>query len=147
MVRPQLEYAAAVWDPYYQIDIQLLEKIQRRAARWVLHDYNRYSSVTSMLQHLNWPTLETRRQISRLQILHKALHKSIALSVPSYYLPKSKPTRHHHPNYFITPFSATTCHQSSFFSRTIRDWNYLPRTLIDIDNSDSFISNLSNYML
>ena len=88
MVRPQLEYAAAVWDPCYQIDIQLPEKIQRRAARWVLHDYNRYSSVTSMLQHLNWPTLETRRKISRLQILHKALHKSIALSVPSYYLPK-----------------------------------------------------------
>ena len=115
LVRPLLEYAAAVWDPHYQIDIQLLEKIQRRAARWVLHDYSRYSSVTSMLQHLNWPTLETRRKISRLQILYKALHDSIALPIPSYYQSKLRSTRHHHPKYFIVPYSATTCHQSSFF--------------------------------
>ena len=28
LVCPQMEYAAAVWDPYYQTDIQRLEKVQ-----------------------------------------------------------------------------------------------------------------------
>ena len=42
MVRPKMEYAAVLWDPYYQSDIQYLEKVQCRAARWVLNDYNRY---------------------------------------------------------------------------------------------------------
>ena len=28
MVRPQMEYASAVWDPYYNSHIQQLEKIQ-----------------------------------------------------------------------------------------------------------------------
>ena len=60
MVRPQLEYASVVWDPIYNSDVQKLENIQRRAARWVLKDYSRYSSVTSMLQHLSWPELKTR---------------------------------------------------------------------------------------
>ena len=36
MVRPQLEYASDVWDPHYVGDIMELEKVQRRAARWVL---------------------------------------------------------------------------------------------------------------
>jgi len=37
LVRPQLEHAAAVWDPGYQDDIKVLEQVQRCAARWVLH--------------------------------------------------------------------------------------------------------------
>jgi len=32
-VRPQMEYASAVWDPHQNSLIQLLEKVQRRAAR------------------------------------------------------------------------------------------------------------------
>ena len=39
MVRPTIEYAAAVWDPHYVGDIQALQKVQQRAARWVLNDY------------------------------------------------------------------------------------------------------------
>ena len=40
MVRPQLEYASDVWDPHQTGDIVELEKIQRRAARWVVNDYD-----------------------------------------------------------------------------------------------------------
>jgi len=53
-----MEYATAVWDPYYQSDIQHLEKVQRRAARWVFNDYSTYSSVTDMLQQLSLGTLQ-----------------------------------------------------------------------------------------
>ena len=64
MVRPQLEYASDVWDPHQTGDIVELEKIQRRAARWVMNDYGRLSSVTSMLNQLSWPTLQTHRKLS-----------------------------------------------------------------------------------
>ena len=40
IVRPQLEYAAPVWDPHTQDDIDKIEMVQRRAARWVLNDYS-----------------------------------------------------------------------------------------------------------
>ena len=39
LVRPVLEYAAIIWDPYQQCLIDDIEKIQRRAARWVTGDY------------------------------------------------------------------------------------------------------------
>ena len=48
VVRPQLEYASIVWDPIYNNDVHQLKNIQRRAARWVLKDYGKYSSVTSI---------------------------------------------------------------------------------------------------
>ena len=74
MVRPLMEYASAVWDPYYIKDIQQLEKVQHRAAHWVLNDYSYMSSGTSMLQQLSWPTLKMRHKISRISILHKAIY-------------------------------------------------------------------------
>jgi len=58
MVCPKMKYAAAVWDPYYQSDIRQLEKVQRRAARWVFNNFSTYSSVTDTLQQLSWPTLQ-----------------------------------------------------------------------------------------
>ena len=64
---PTLKYASTVWDPYQAVYITNIEKIQRRAARWVLIDYSRYSSVTSMLHQLQWPTLEERRKKAALQ--------------------------------------------------------------------------------
>ena len=58
IVRPQLEYAAPVCDPHIQEDIQRIEMVQRRAARWVLSDYSPYSSVSDMLGRLVWRPLK-----------------------------------------------------------------------------------------
>ena len=54
LVRPSMEYAAAVWDPYHHNDILQLEKVQRRAARWVLNDYN-IDTVQSQQCYNNYP--------------------------------------------------------------------------------------------
>ena len=74
LVRPSMEYAAVVWDPYNHNAILQLEKVQRRAARWALNDFGRYSSVTAMLQQLSWPSLNSCHQIFRLQTLFKIIH-------------------------------------------------------------------------
>ena len=68
LVRPTLEYALAVWDPYKQKDAQLLENVQRRAARYVNNNYMDRSpgSVTSMLENQKWTSLEHRRRQIRL---------------------------------------------------------------------------------
>ena len=81
LVRPIMEYAASVWDPYHHNDILALEKVQRRAARWVMNDYSRYSSVSSMLNDLNWPSLHFRRRINRLQTFYKAIYNSSAFLI------------------------------------------------------------------
>ena len=77
LVRPSLEYASLVWNPHYNTHILSIEKVQRRAIRWTLNDYNYCSSVSAiiiMLQDLNWPTLQYRHQRARLSLLQKSLH-------------------------------------------------------------------------
>ena len=132
MVRPQMEFASVVWDPCYNVDVDKLEKIQCRAARWVISDYNRTSSVTQILNQLSWPTLRTRRKISRLQLLHKILHQDISLSIPPYYQSVERQTRHYHPLHFILPTPSTTSYQQSFYSRSIKEWNELPVFIIEM---------------
>ena len=48
IVRPQLEYASAIWDPRTAKDTHNLNKIQNYAARWVHHDYSYYTIVSSL---------------------------------------------------------------------------------------------------
>ena len=61
LVRPKLEYCCTVWDLYTSENIYSLEKVQRRAARYVCNRQHNTSSVTDMMHTLSWPTLQERR--------------------------------------------------------------------------------------
>ena len=68
-----LEYGSTVWDPFLKKDIKRLEKIQKRAARFVKQDYHskKPGSMTAMLKELDLPSLESRRKENRLCQLYK----------------------------------------------------------------------------
>ena len=44
--RPKLEYASAIWDPHCNKYIELIEKVQKRAARFVTNNYKMESGNT-----------------------------------------------------------------------------------------------------
>ena len=64
-VRSGLGYAAPIWDPYLQKDINALEKIQRKAARWVTSQYSITVSVIVLLNDLKWEPLANTFIISQ----------------------------------------------------------------------------------
>ena len=66
-----LEYASCVWDPYTQTNIDQLEMVQRRSARFALNRWDRTDSVTQMLSELEWCPLQERRKTSRLIMMFK----------------------------------------------------------------------------
>ena len=102
MVRPQLEYASDVWNPHQTGDIVELEKIQRRAARWIMNDYGRLSSVTSMLKSAFMANSPDPLQIiSTTNITQKFFYQQISLTIPPYYLPTSRSTRQYHSLHYI----------------------------------------------
>ena len=82
LVRPQLEYASCVWDPFTAIAIKQIDMNQRRAARWVVRDYSLTSSVTSIIEDLGWRSLEQRRSYARLSLMFKIVHHLVA--IPTY---------------------------------------------------------------
>ena len=57
LVRPIVEYASTVWDPYMQKDIHTLEMVQCRGARYICSKHGNRSSVDTKLDTLKWKTL------------------------------------------------------------------------------------------
>ena len=68
LVRSTLEYGATIWDPYLEKDITKIEKIQRKAIRFICNDYRSKTpgSVTKMQKELQLPDLKVRRKDKRL---------------------------------------------------------------------------------
>ena len=97
LVRPKLEYNCCTWDPHHQTQIHQLEMVQRRAARYVTNRFHNTSSVSDMLQHLNWPTLPQRRLRTRLIFFYKVLHNIVAIYPTNLLHPLDNRTRHHNP--------------------------------------------------
>ena len=79
LVRSTLEYAASIWDPYLAKDCDLLEKLQRRSARFVKGGYRTTSSVSQMVHDLGWCDLKDRRRDLRLALLYKIVTGHVAI--------------------------------------------------------------------
>ena len=122
IVRSQLEYASTVWDPYKQNQIDQLEKIQRRAVRFICGNYQREASVTNMREHINLPTLEERRKQSRLAMFYKVSNNQIAIPLPEYIKPRERTTRRSQNQRHIRLASRVDAYKYSYFPRTLKDW-------------------------
>ena len=73
-MRPVLEYSGSVRDSSGVGLQNELAKVQNRAARFVIGNYNfKTGSMTGILEHLKWESLEKRRSDSRLILLYKGL--------------------------------------------------------------------------
>ena len=130
LVCPVLEYGSSVWDPSSILLQEELEKVQKRAARFVTGNYiYETGSMTGILEQLKWESLKNRRRDSRIIMLYKGLKG--AASIPTNDLvPPIRHVRNHHSLAFQTPFANTDIYQCSFFPQTIRDWNSLTDTLL-----------------
>ncbi|KAI8519197.1 hypothetical protein Bbelb_024540 [Branchiostoma belcheri] len=140
-VRPLLEYAATVWDPYTQKNISKLEAIQHRAARFVLHSYHNTSSVTNMLTRLGWKSLEDRRRLARVGILYKLHHGVVQCpTIAAKLIPPPPRQRRSHNQQFKLVSTRTQYRGGSFLPRSIRDWNHLQKETLEAATVEAFVS-------
>ena len=148
LVLPTLEYCAAVWDPYTQNNINRLEQINTRAARFIANNYTRTPGITTHIkQHLNIQPLAHRRQTHRLHIMYKITNNHIDIAKHEYLHPSNaRNTRNSHTHKYITYHSGTDSFKHSFFPRTIRDWNKLPQDIIDSPTIHSFTNRLHKHL-
>ena len=152
LVRPHLEYAATAWDPYRLNNINSLELVQRRSARFVTGNYSRTpGTVTGILSDLQWPTLQRRRQDARLHLLYRTIHlRRYCCILPILFHqanpnnetyspppPPPPPTPGTHQR-FLQVRASTQTYQNSFFPRTVRDWNNLPPDILEAPTAALF---------
>ena len=130
LVRPILEYCSTIWDPHHKSDSAKLERIQHRAARFAVGDYRRDSSITAILNKLDWESLQSRRTKSRLIAIYKETHGFTPNNISSY-LQSSNSSRVMKTRQFgIHKYNiiATNkdCYRYSLYPKTLPQWNSLP---------------------
>ena len=137
IVRPRVEYASPVWSPYTQTNINKVEAVQRRAARWVTNDYSSCSSVTQMINTLGWRSLD-----ARLIMLYKIVHVYglVEISFTPYIQRQVKMTRNVHPYHLIQIHTSANYYKYSFFPLAIVQWNNLPSSAVLSDALTTFRS-------
>ena len=160
LVRSTLEYSSIVWDPYLQKDTDKLEKVQRRAARFITGNYTSRDQgcVSQMLAELNLPPLQDRRKANRLTFFFKVVEGLVpAMQSHDFLTPvrgkrliKSKQYTDcvtsniidkqstNNSKCFKTVQCITEPYKNSFFPRTIIDWNHLDNNIVRAETVDSF---------
>ena len=114
LVRPQLEYAAPIWHPYNETQTAKVEKVQRTAVRWTCRRW-RNTSVGDMLDELQWPSLESRRERSSLTFFYK-IHSGIVSLDKDEYLTPAPNLRRTRASY-TRPFAYIEALKNSFFPK------------------------------
>ena len=138
LVRPSLEYASSVWDPYTKSNIDKIEMVQRRAARYASNRYRNTSSVSDMLLNLGWDTLAERREHQRLLMLYKMRNNIIAVKDTDYLTRHNRPSRKNNTLSYQIPHSKTDYHRYSFFPRTAKVWNILSENVVTAPSIEAF---------
>lgn len=125
-VRPILEYACVSWDPFTNVLKEKLERVQKRAARFVTGNYDFRIRSSGILQALGWEPLCGRRKVQRLKFLYNIYHGKTGLNKERYLKTPSYMSERKDHLYKIREY---TCRLNvlkySFFPNSISDWNAL----------------------
>ena len=68
--------------PHTTLSISKLERVQCRAARYVLNDYSTFYSVSVMFNQLHWPRLRTRKDYLKVVMLYKIIKGLVTITLP-----------------------------------------------------------------
>lgn len=140
-IRPLLEFAYVIWDPYFKKDITLLENVQRRATKLVKSLRN--MTYERRLKELNLTTLESRRSRGRLIETYKILtgYYDVPDLQDLFQLSTNKRLRGH--SLKLCRMRAKKNPLQNFLpNRVVTDWNKLPMRLINAPSVNSFKNGL-----
>ena len=147
LVRPHLEYCSPVWNPHQKKYIQDLEKVQKRAARWVggvRWDSSTKSwteSCNTTCLKLGWLSLVNRRTYLDCYQTFNGLD---CINFKDYFKQNKGNLRSNSHNLFI-PQSSINAFRYSYFVNATHVWNKLPISVVQ-SQGPSFKQNLLSHL-
>ena len=138
LIRSQLTYCSQIWRPHLLKDITALERIQRRATKFILNDFS--SDYKSRLVALQILPLMMQLELYDLMFFIRCLKdpvKSNAFSISSYVTFCASSTRSSTHFKLKHSLSRTNIISHFYFNRLPRLWNSLPA--INLNQSTSSI--------
>ena len=140
-IRPKLEYASVVYSSLSQKLSDQLERFQRRVARICLGmPLFNPTNHTALLHKLEWSTLSSRRQVSRLVFAHRLLNRNVPPHLITLIPPRpSRPSQMlRHSRVFSLPTVRTSRQRDSPINLSCHDFNGLPSSVSAIPSISEF---------
>ena len=113
--------------------------VQRRSARYVCNRWHNTSSVTGMLNQLEWVPLATRRANTRLCMMYRVAHTPVGDPWTPWLTFAQRTTRGSHAWKYIPISTSHDAYKFSFLPRTIIAWNQLPSIIVAAPSLDAFV--------
>ena len=140
LVRPHLDYAAQVWDPYLQKDVQLLENTQKFALKLISHNWS--TSYQDLLSLSDLPTLSTRRLHLKLSQVYKIVYNLCHFPDHIFEERQAHSERLRRPLTLHQPFAHSNAYLNSFVPSSVQAWNNLTAQQVTCPSLKSFKSSL-----
>ena len=128
--RPIVEYGTTIWGPYYVLDQQLIERIQRRAMKSIygLHD----QPYVDRLARLHLPSLQYCRLRGYLNLLYHMYHNNLGINFTDYFITSHVTFTRGHSCKCFKPHAISQVRSNFFSVRIIDFWNSLPNFIIQL---------------
>ena len=125
LVRSHLLYCSVIWRPHLSKDIKLLERVQRRASKYLLNDYS--SDYKSRLISLKLLPLSMVMELNDILFFLKSLRSpTSAFDILDYVSFCSSNTRSSSSHKLNHSRCSSTLSSHFYFKRLPRLWNCLP---------------------
>lgn len=143
-IRPHVEYAMAVWKPYKRMNIDLLEKVQHRATKWVPGLRN--LSYSDRLLRLKLPTLAYRRLRGDMIEVYKITSGTYDTRASHGILHRALNSRTRgHSRKLEMRQCRLDVRKHSFSHRVVNLWNSLPEQVVTAPTLHTFENRLDRH--
>ena len=148
-ILPLLDYGSNTWGTTYKVNIDRLNKLQKRAARIILKaDYTKPSTV--MFKELDWMSVSSRCNYNKAVLTYKALNQLTPPYISDLLKPVSqtctRQLRSSENGSLAVPRSRTTLYDKSFTCSASKLWNTLPCAIKSAPSLSSFKKCVKEYL-
>ena len=144
-VRPHLEYAQSTWSSHLAKHVNMLQNVQVRATKLV--DGIGNLDYEERLRKLDLPSLKYRRKRGDMIEIFKHFNKYDKNALSSSFIPRQRTTRTHKLQMLerVPKDGIRGVQTNSFYHRTSKIWNTLPKKVSEAKTINSFKNNLDEH--
>ena len=161
LVRSIFEHCSPIWHPHHTTHLEMFDKLQRRAVKWILGEpLASYSDVEFLRKQNNLDLLPMKSKfvLTDLVLFHRIVYNSVNIDMPEYIklltpstvsntrVFASVASSHDNLTYKCQVKTRVDVFKFSFFPRTVIVWNALPLKIREIADPTDFSSNLKEHL-